>query len=173
MLFDSPFQGRTLSTNPMSRLTTMNGRMAVLRRLLTFLELALAAADGPVLSTRNALGAVPAVTVPMLEHAGDQPHIALYASDFHLGACAPVAAEDPLAPTAAASASTDTDTAVLSPAALLHFATRDLLPVLVRQNGPKKGQTEKVKTAETDRKKIVVLLCPFRAQLVFSVSFGC
>lgn len=136
-------QGRTLSTNPMSRLTTMSGRMAVLRRLLTFLELALAAADGPVLSSRNALSAVPAVTVPTLEHAGDEPHIALYASDFHLGACAPVAAEDTLAPTAAASASTETDTAVLSPAALLHFATRDLLPVLVSQKGNNKEHNEK------------------------------
>lgn len=141
---------RTLSTNPMSRLATMQGRMAVLRRLLLFMELALKSSQQGLSAGGSKGGAEGArtktVEVPAA-FASDKPAaLAVPSSVFAIAPCTLIFAGsdeatngghvDLAAMTAGATPSShDNNTAdanQLSPATLLNFVSHDLLPVLVR-----------------------------------------
>ena len=150
--------GRTLSTNPMSRLSTMQGRMAVLRRLLIFMELALKSsqqglvqatkAGGSAQASRTLSKAGNAVKPTSVEIAAeDDAHkaamLAIPDAVFATGPCAATFAAAGDAPTGGhvdLSAMTSggsgaghdsADANQLAPATLLKFVSHDLLPVLV------------------------------------------
>jgi hypothetical protein len=144
---------RTLSTNPMSRLATMQGRMAVLRRLLLFMELALKSSQqglsaGAMGGSRGGADVTRTKTVEIpAAFASDKPAVlAVPSSVFAIAPCTLIFAGsdeatngghvDLAAMTAGATPSSHesktADANQLSPATLLNFVSHDLLPVLVR-----------------------------------------